>query len=74
MSVEDVIPAPCQGTVALELREDNTDLLNKLNSLSDDTIRATKAEREFLRSVGGNCHLRPRNVSLFLLEKRIIIM
>ncbi len=58
LSVEDVIPAPCQGTIALELREDNTDLLNKLNSLSDDdTIRATKAEREFLRSVGGNCHL-----------------
>ena len=58
LSIEDMIPAPCQGTVALELREDNIDLLNKLNSLSDDdAIRATKAERDFLKSVGGNCHL-----------------
>ena len=58
LSVEDVIPAPCQGTIALQLREDNVELLDKLDSLADDdTVRATKAERDYLASVGGDCHL-----------------
>ena len=57
-SVEDMIPAPCQGTLAIQLREDNRELLEKVNSLSDaDTKKATEAERAFLASTGGNCHL-----------------
>lgn len=57
-NVEDMVPSPCQGILAIELRTDNTELLNKLNSISDeDTQRAAEAEREFLRKTGGSCHL-----------------
>ena len=57
-SVWEVVPSPCQGILAVELRADNKKLLDKLNRLSDeDTQRAAEAEREFLRKTGGNCHL-----------------
>lgn len=55
---EDMIPAPGQGILALELRADNADLLEMLNALSDDdTQKAAELERGFLKSVGGDCHM-----------------
>lgn len=57
-SPEDMVPSPCQGILAVELRADNKELLEKLNRLSDEnTQRAAVAERDFLRRTGGNCHL-----------------
>lgn len=57
MSVDEIIPAPAQGTLALELREDNTELLAKLNALADeDTDRCVQMERAFLKQIGGDCH------------------
>ena len=55
---EIVIPAPAQGTLALELRKDNQLLLQEINAFSDrDTERTTQAERLFLQGTGGDCHL-----------------
>ena len=57
MSVDEIIPAPAQGTLALELRADNTELLAKLNALADeDTDRCVHMERAFLKQIGGDCH------------------
>jgi hydroxymethylbilane synthase/uroporphyrinogen III methyltransferase/synthase len=57
-SVEEMIPAPAQGVLALELRADDTELLKMVNSLSDErTDREVRAERSFLKKVGGDCHL-----------------
>ncbi len=57
LSVDEIIPAPAQGTLALELRADNTELLAKLNALSDDdTDRCVQMERAFLKQIGGDCH------------------
>lgn len=57
-SPEEMIPSPCQGILAIELRADNTELLEKLDSLSDaETQRAAIAERRFLEQTGGSCHL-----------------
>ena len=57
MSVDEIIPAPAQGTLALELRADNTELLAKLNALADeDTDRCVQIERTFLKQIGGDCH------------------
>ncbi len=56
--VEEVIPAPAQGVLAIELRERDTALLQKLNALSDAAIaRLVDAERTFLKEIGGDCHL-----------------
>ena len=57
MSVDEIIPAPAQGTLALELRADNTELLAKLNALADEnTDRCVQMERAFLKQIGGDCH------------------
>lgn len=55
---EQVIPAPAQGVLALEVKADNRELLDKLNRLSDaKTELAVRAERGFLKQIGGDCHL-----------------
>lgn len=52
-----VIPAPAQGVLAIETAEVNTELLDKINALSDDNSdREAVAERTFLRLTGGGCH------------------
>lgn len=57
-TLDEMIPAPAQGTLALELAEDNTELLNIVNTLSDfETQETTFLERGFLKSIGGDCHL-----------------
>ncbi len=57
-NVDDMIPAPAQGTLAIELKSDNYELLDMVNSLSDSRIRdITFLERGFLKKIGGDCHL-----------------
>lgn len=58
LPVEDMIPAPAQGTLAIEVKADNEELLGKFNSLSDDETELTvQVERGFLKKIGGDCHL-----------------
>lgn len=57
-NVDDMIPAPAQGTLAIELKSDNYELLDMVNSLSDSKIKdITFLERGFLKKIGGDCHL-----------------
>ncbi len=57
-SIDEMIPSPAQGILAIELREDNDKLLSKLNVIADpDTERQAQAERAFLKEVGADCHL-----------------
>jgi hydroxymethylbilane synthase len=57
-SVDEMIPAPAQGVLAIELRADDAALLAKVNALSDaKTEREVRAERGFLKGIGGDCHL-----------------
>lgn len=57
LSVDAMIPAPAQGTLALEVRADNTELIAKLDALSDGkTDCCVRAERGFLKRIGGDCH------------------
>jgi len=56
-SVEEMIPAPTQGILAIELCKDNKELLDKLNALASKQVDfAAKLERSFLNITGGNCH------------------
>jgi hydroxymethylbilane synthase/uroporphyrinogen III methyltransferase/synthase len=58
LSVDEMIPAPAQGVLAIELRADDTALLAQVNALSDArTEREVCAERGFLKGIGGDCHL-----------------
>lgn len=52
----DFIPAPAQGILAVEIREDDTELQALLESVSDDaTALQADIERGFLRALDGNC-------------------
>jgi hydroxymethylbilane synthase/uroporphyrinogen III methyltransferase/synthase len=56
--VADMIPAPAQGTLAIEISEDNKYLLDIVNALaSEESKEITFLERGFLKSIGGDCHL-----------------
>ena len=57
-NVEDMLPAPAQGALAIQLASKETALLNMVNSLSDDeTADAIYLERGFLSAIGGDCHM-----------------
>ncbi len=55
---DEMIPAPAQGILALELQSTNERLLSMLNALADEeTEKKAIAEREFLKEMGGGCHV-----------------
>lgn len=56
LSPETMLPAPGQGALAVQCREDDVSVLALLARIDDDAARAeTTAERAFLRAVGGGC-------------------
>ena len=58
LSAADVLPAPGQGALAAEIREDDQTLADLLASLEDAATRtAVVAERAVLRALGGGCLL-----------------
>lgn len=58
LECSEMIPAPAQGILALELRADNVRLKEMLDALSDEeTEKAAQAERGFLKQMGADCHV-----------------
>lgn len=58
LSLEEMIPAPAQGTLAIEVRSEDRELLEKLSVFEDQAAAAaTRAERTFLQEMGADCHL-----------------
>lgn len=58
LATDVVVPAPAQGVLAIEIRKDNTEVEEILNSLKDDmTEIQVAAERGFLDGVNGSCHI-----------------
>ncbi len=57
-STDEMIPAPAQGILALEIKKENTNLQAMLDALFDfDTNLAGSTERAFLEEIGGDCHI-----------------
>lgn len=58
LEVEEMISAPAQGVLALEIREGEKKLFEMLQALKDEeTVWTVKAERGFLQEIGGDCHV-----------------
>lgn len=56
LDLEEFTPSPCQGILAIEIREDDKDLEDVLKSISDpNTEVESRAERAYLKAVGGSC-------------------
>lgn len=58
LSTEEMIPAAAQGTLAIELSSQDTELRSMVNAFSDEKAqRIAQTEREFLQQIGGDCHM-----------------
>lgn len=52
----DHVPAPAQGAIGLEIREDRDDVRQCLDAVVDtETVRACRAERHFMSELEGGC-------------------
>jgi hydroxymethylbilane synthase len=55
-SIDTVLPAPCQGCIGAEIRQDDTELFELLHEVSHlPTMMEVRAERAFLKRMGGYC-------------------
>lgn len=56
--VDTMVPAPAQGALAIEIRDNNSEIEGMLNTLGDEvTDIQISAERGFLDGVNGSCHI-----------------
>lgn len=56
LPLEAMLPAPGQGAIAVQCRENDTGVLQLLAQINhDETRRVTRAERTFLAGLGGGC-------------------
>jgi hydroxymethylbilane synthase len=56
-AMDDMLPAPAQGAVGIEIRADRDDLRALVGAIGDAaTHRCVAAERAFLAALGGDCH------------------
>jgi hydroxymethylbilane synthase len=56
ISVDEIIPSPAQGAIACEIAAGNARAKEILRTINDlNTEFSTKAERSFLRALGGGC-------------------
>jgi hydroxymethylbilane synthase len=54
--IEDMLPAPAQGAIGVELRSADTETKEILSAINDrDTFIAVEAERAFLSQLDGSC-------------------
>lgn len=57
LTEEEMIPAVCQGALALEIREGDKEIAKLVYKLNhENTAIATDAERSFLTALGGGCN------------------
>jgi len=58
LPIEIMLPAPGQGALAVQCRQDDLEILRYLSPLEDQATRdAVEAERSFLGALGGGCSL-----------------
>lgn len=58
LGVEECIPAPCQGILGLEIREQDETTAELLSGIvCPDAVASSQAERAFLAELDGGCHI-----------------
>jgi hydroxymethylbilane synthase len=56
ISIEDMMPAPAQGALAVQIREEDSDLADAFKAFNDpETSAAVSCERAFLATLGTGC-------------------
>lgn len=58
LPVDLMIPAPAQGALALEIRENDEELEKMIDAIKDEISQVqTDAERSYLAGIDGSCHI-----------------
>lgn len=58
LEIDELMPAPCQGCLGLELRESDVSTWELLHTIRDENSDVVaRAERAFLQGLGGNCNV-----------------
>ena len=58
LPVDLMIPAPAQGAIALEIRENDEELEKMIDAIKDEISQIqTDAERSYLAGIDGSCHI-----------------
>lgn len=58
LPVDLMIPAPAQGALALEIRENDEELEKMIDTIKDEISQIqTDAERSYLAGIDGSCHI-----------------
>ena len=54
----EIVPAPAQGALAIQIRENDTELFNELQKINDpETVETIAVERKVLNLFEGGCHM-----------------
>lgn len=54
----EIVPAPAQGALAIQIRENDTELFNELQKINDPAVvEAISVERKVLNLFEGGCHM-----------------
>lgn len=71
LDIDVVVPAPAQGALAIEIREDDIKLEQIIDSIKDEeTEIQVLAERGFLEGINGGCHI-PMGAHCIIKDKEI---
>lgn len=74
LNKSEMLPAAGQGTICVESRVDNNEILNLLSKIKHEaTSLVSKAERAFLKELNGNCHTAIGVYAEFIDEENISI-
>ncbi|MFK4785275.1 hydroxymethylbilane synthase [Fusobacterium sp. MFO224] len=70
-NIEDIVPAPAQGAIYIQCRENDFELLEILKKITDDkTLEIIKIEREFSKIFDGGCHT-PMGCAGYFIKNKI---
>lgn len=73
LEIEEIMPAPAQGALHIQCREDDEEVKNILSEINNSEVeKIVKIEREFSRIFNGGCHT-PMGCSGKLFGDRLIL-
>ena len=55
---ENYLPAPCQGAIGVECRDNDRDVISMMNGIDNLSVRVcVETERAFIKTLGMGCHM-----------------
>lgn len=73
LEIEEMIPAPAQGILAIEIRDNDIAIEEMVSKISDNlTEIMAKGERAFLKAINGSCHI-PMGAVCIMQSEQVVL-